>query len=350
MEEKHLLEIQLQNILNDVREIPSLEFPFARVILDGTPKWFTTSGWFWTEGFWIGLLVEVSKMTPNKHIEKIIMENYKIISRRKSDKNTHDLGFLFYTTAWQLKEKKPDLIEDISEAVLSLMSRYREQIGLISAWTDLNTGEEVFLIDTFMNLFLPFEYYELINDASGKERIKEIAHTMCRFFINNDGSINQAFSGKRKFKPVKVQGKSEKSCWARGLAWAIYGTSWFWGKTRDKIFKSTFIRLIDFLEKKWYELKRIPYDFEDSDTDIIDSSAAVIILLGLYNGKNINIRASVLFDQIWEWVKNNCLDRKKRLIHGCYHYPKHIFIDNEIIFGNYYFFKLLLALNIKEAV
>ena len=335
-----VLENIIDNTYKDLKRLEPGEFPFALVELDGFKKWFTTNGNFWTEGFWIGKLVDIWKLTGDKTFLDYAFKNYQFISRRKEDTTTHDLGFLFYHSAWKIKEYFP-VVRDIKQAVCSLMKRYNAKYNLISAWFSKELNSEVFIVDTFMNLILPFDYYTSLGDKENTEKIVEIAKTMCNLFIGNHGNVLQAFvEGENGLKPVKIQGKSPTSCWSRGFAWALYGCAWFWKRTRMKIFAEAFNRMINYLEEREY-FPYIPYDFEDVKSNITDSSAAVIISCALALGRDITVKSQSISRKIIAWIKNECLTEDDRLIHGCYHYPKRQFIDNELIFGDYYFLMLM---------
>lgn len=340
----------IQNIREDARSVNKKKFPLAALELDGKRHWFTTDGNFWTEGFWIGLLIEAFIKSEEKKLLDLAEENYEVIKKRCNDVSTHDLGFLFFTTALKLKVYfNQNQNEVIKDAVVNIMKRYVKKYDLITAYKHQVTKEDVYIVDSIMNLFLPFKYYNEF-ELEKKKKIIDLAKSILKLHVNENGKVIHGFVEKKNdLVPKRIQGYRKTSCWSRGFAWALYGSAWFWNRTKDDFFKNTFVKLTNYLNIKWKNLNYVPFDFEmDKKIYIFDSSSAIILCCGLNEGVNLDSKADELESQIFSWIENYCLDNKFHLIHGCYHYPNKQFIDNELIFGDYYFFEYLKRKIYKE--
>ena len=317
---------------------------------------------YWCNGFWIGLLWLAYKHTKDDKFKEKAYELCRLIEPRKNSNKIHDLGFLFYPSFCVGYDiTKEEYLKSVAlTAADSLLSRYNEKIGGI---TTLGDPEECGLtaIDTMMNLPLLWWTYE----KTGNEKYHD---TACRHalrtqqhIVRKDGSTCHGIgfdpcTGQIKEK-YTLQGANAESCWSRGQAWGIYGFAFAYKYTKKEEFLKTAEKLADYYIVNC-PLDYVPYwDFNDSaiSNTVKDSSAAAITASGLLDLANVvpdKIKAEK-YEQmacsIFGSLTKNYLSIRSDsqvgiLLHGCFHKPKNVAIDNSLIFGDYYYMEALTKL------
>lgn len=150
-------------------------------------------------------------------------------------------------------------------------------------------------------------------------------------------------------RKITVQGYSDDSCWSRGQAWAIYGSTLAYKYTKDELFLKTAEELAGYFIKNLPE-DWVPYwDFDDPKKELRDSSAAAIAFSGLLDlsvlsGKKgfrdvaINILNSLCDNYLCEEEKDGILK------HGCFHKPEEKGADESLIWGDYYFIEAIMKM------
>ena len=321
----------------------------------------------WTASFWTGMLwlaYEATGSVKYRDAASKQVESFK--ARLKNDicMETHDIGFL-YTLSCVADYK---LIGDEQarrtavKAADRLMKRYLEKPGIIQAWGSLDDPQNRgrMIIDCLMNLPLLYWAGENTGEKSYGAAALRHAQNAAKYLVRPDFSTFHTYymdaeTGKPKFGRTQ-QGLSDKSCWARGQAWGIYGFSISYLHTGNKNFFLTAEKLAD------YFLAHLPPDrvcgWDLSFTDISaerDSSAAAIAVCGLlelvrhmplldpkrmvYENAALQIVASLIGRYLAKDEKFNGV-----LLHSMYSKPENKGVDECTIWGDYFFMEALVRL------
>ncbi|NLW11643.1 MAG: glucoronyl hydrolase, partial [Clostridiaceae bacterium] len=240
----------------------------------------------WTCGFWPGqiwLAYEYTYDTVFRDSGDILVKDFlnRIISKIEVDH--HDMGFLYTpscVSAYMLTGNE----EARTAALLAadqLMSRFQQTGEFLQAWGAMNADENYrYIIDCLLNL--PLLYWA--ERETGDEKYADIAmrhtRTCLKYSIRSDGStFHTVFMNKTtgEFERGETcQGYSHDSSWARGQAWAIYGTALSYANSGMKHHYEAFANVLAFY------LSRLPADmvpcwdliFSDGDGEPRDSSSA----------------------------------------------------------------------------
>jgi unsaturated chondroitin disaccharide hydrolase len=165
----------------------------------------------------------------------------ELIEDRKTDRTVHDLGFLFWSTWKRWYDLTGD--EDINDIVVTagetMGLRFQENGKYLCSFL----GKESLFIDIMMNVGIVF-YAAL---ETGREDLWQAAIQHClttrRVLVRGDGStahegIFDTHTG-AFLRQSTQQGWRSDSCWARGLAWALYGFGTAYEFTLDLRFLET---------------------------------------------------------------------------------------------------------------
>jgi len=216
-----------------------------------------------------------------------------------------------------------------------------------------------------MNVGIIFYAAQQTGDAD----LLKIAHCHCRTtrrrLVRGDGGtahegIFDLNSGEF-LRQSTQQGCRSDSTWARGLAWALYGFSHVYQLTGVLEYLDTarlcagyYLQHINFNENVPGGAGIPPNDFDDPRQPVLfDSSAAAIaaggflnlseavqdqVYAALYRQSAFTILGSLCGSQYlaqgtpgWEGI----------LLHGVYHQPKGLGVDESVIWGDYFFVEAL---------
>lgn len=247
----------------------------------------------WTTGFWSGITAlaagfsEADRFLP--HLEKQVSSFTERLAQQH-DLETHDLGFLYSLScvnAWRMTGN-PQARRSALLAADALMKRYHPKAGIIQAWGDLQDPEQQgrMIIDCMMNL--PLLYWA--SEQSGNPDYARCAYSHAlqaqRYLFRQDNSTFHTFyMDVLTGQPIggkTHQGYADNSCWARGQAWAIYGSTLSYSYSGDKTFLASAKRAAR------YFLAHLPADgicywdlsLTQPETNK-DTSAAIIAVCGL---------------------------------------------------------------------
>jgi unsaturated chondroitin disaccharide hydrolase len=244
----------------------------------------------------------------------------------------------------------------------TLATLYNPKIGTILSWPrqiEQNNWPHNSIIDNMINLELLF----WASKNGGEKKLYDIAvshadHTM-KYQFKSDYScyhvaLYDTLTGKF-IKGITHQGYSDKSMWARGQAWSIYGFTVCYRETHDP-------KYLDFIQKITdVYLKRLPVDlipYWDFDAPEIpnaprDASAACVVASALLEYstyidadkgvkyKNYAIRMlQNLSSPAYQSGKN----KPSFLLHSTGHWPNSSEIDASIIYADYYYIEALIRL------
>lgn len=250
----------------------------------------------WTSGFYAGTLWYAYELTHDPAWRARAERWTTGVESAKSRTNTHDVGFLVYTSFGnQYRLTRDAHARDvILEASRSLATRFNPTVGAIKSWDVDNVsdrrrewpGRFPVIIDNMMNLEMLFWAGR---QPDGDPRWVDIAtrhaETTMRAHVRADGSIAHV----ALFDPqtgnllgrTTWQGDADTSAWARGQAWAIYGFTVAYRETRRPEFLATARTVAD-----WY-LAHLPsdgvpwWDFRVPQPTERDASAGAIAASGL---------------------------------------------------------------------
>jgi len=359
-----LVERAVLNVRVTLASVGEDGFPFAASDTGDGHRWTLTHGDFWTEGLWLGQLWWAYEHSGDAAFLDAAETLYERIRYRRHDPSTHDLGFLFVPSAvraWKVTRHER-YRDDAIEAARTLTGRYDPECQVILAWDVLDgvSMGRVAIIDTLLNLQLLYWASSETRDARFDDVAKSTLDAMIRLFVRADGSTRQMvrFEGAEdtlRAVAVRHQGYGPESCWSRGLGWGIHGLASAYEHLGDVRYLDTADRLIAYYQEN-VPSDLVPlYDFADPAGVAEaprDSSAATITAAGLatlwrvtgherYGALARAIIGSLV--DVGYFVPNE--RRAGGLVaHGCFHQPKGLFIDAELVFGDYYFLEALTLL------
>ena len=249
----------------------------------------TTDIYWWTNGFWPGMLWLMYKACG---IEKYL-ETARSIERKFDEALCgfeglhHDTGFMWTLASvldFRVTGDKTARTRALHAANL-LAGRYNPRGKFIRAWNRDCTGW--IIIDCMMNLSLLYWASEQTPDPRFKFIAEDHADTALKFLVREDGSCNHiAILDPENGALVETpagQGYAAGSSWTRGQAWALYGFAISYSRTGETRYLEAARRIARYF---CGEVKRhgfiAPVDFRaPSEPKIIDTSAGSIAACGL---------------------------------------------------------------------
>lgn len=333
-------------------------------------KYSVTDNRGWTPSFWTGILWLAyyhTGISKYKHAAMANVESFKQRLEKKYDFDTHDIGFLYFlscVSAYKLTHSQQSKNTAIAAAD-ELIKRYKEKGEFIQAWGSVDDESAYrLIIDCMMNLPLLYWASQITSDKKYYNIAYSHAKTSMDFIIRSDSSTFHTFyfdpkTGK-KVKGVTAQGYNDSSCWARGQAWAIYGTALSFRYTNDKKFLEYNSRVTQ------YFINHLPEDLVSywdliftSGTEERDSSAAAIAVCGLIEAsKFMDSKTKDLYLKtakaiLYSLIKNYAAKAQPEampeglILHSVYSKPASSGVDEFCIWGDYYYFEALLR-SLKE--
>lgn len=247
----------------------------------------------WTSGFWPGevwLSYEHTNEDCFRKTGEILVDSFydRIINQVEVDH--HDMGFLYspscvaaYKLTGNEKAKEAALL-----AADKLVSRFHEVGEFIQAWGDLNAEDNYrYIIDCLLNLPLLYWAYDVTNKSIYKEVCDKHITTCLKYSIREDGSTYHTVFMDRVTGEMTYgrtcQGYKDDSFWARGQAWAVYGTALSYKYTKNEKYLDVFRKVLQFYLDKLPE-DLVPYwdmIFTSGDVEPRDSSSSAIVACGL---------------------------------------------------------------------
>ncbi len=350
--------VQLRNLVETYPDY----FPMYTV--DG--KWKHTGELWtnWCEGFLPGMLWIVARRTEDAWFIAKAEHYSRLLEHRKNDRNVHDLGFLFWSSwrRWHQITEDSRIRDVIVEAGSTLSLRFQEKGGYLCSFI----GKESLFIDIMMNVGIIFYAAQQSGDKKMWDLALQHCFTTRRFIVRGDGStahegIFDTETGEF-LRQDTHQGWRGDSCWARGLAWALYGFGTAYAFTGEARFLSTAHACADFFLAN-VDQDGIPAnDFDDPDhPDLKDSSAAAIAASGLWQlsqltysetrAQHYRRRSVAIVETLCspDYLGQSVEGWEGILRHGVYHLEKGLGVDESVMWGEYFFMEALLnVLNAQE--
>lgn len=321
---------------------------------------------WWTNGFWGGMMWLMYQGTGK--------EDYKITAERSEqlldhaflefDRLHHDVGFMWHLTSganYRLTGNKASRSRNLYAAA-TLASRYNVRGDYIQAWNgEAQIGYSI--IDCLMNL--PLLYWA--SDELQVPRFRDIAKRhmdmSLRDHIRNDGSVNHIVDHYRDRVGVKQvlggQGYSADSCWSRGLAWAVYGTTLSYIHTGENAYLQAASSTADYFIEHCKKTAYLPLvDFCAPPEPVYhDSTAGVcaacgILELAKYVSQEEAVRytaeAICLLKAIDDRFCDYSLEQDAIVLMGSERYPHNDYgflgLHIPIIYGDFFFVEAILKL------
>ncbi|MGE0800342.1 MAG: glycosyl hydrolase [Lautropia sp.] len=317
----------------------------------------------WLCGFWVGLLLAAHLRTGERIYLDWARERMRLVAQRASDPNTHDIGFIFDSSAIPAFHVTGDAW--YAEIALQAADKLRARVvstrrgAYLASWGPLSDPRArcSSAIDTMANL--PLLYWASRYSGDGSYRLAAEAHARMTeaAFVRADDSTCHAveydtLSGARK-RGYTFQGFSDESAWSRGQAWAIYG---YVATAREARCLES-LRLAERLAR--YYLKRLgddaipPWDFDATGEDPVtrDSAAAAIVSSALIElgrihpdrraGEQWHRRGCSMLAALCRAAFASEPAHRGALKHGCYSKPHGEGVDSATMFGDFYFVEAL---------
>ncbi len=368
------LDLMCRKLLEDEAVI-GVGFPYVtapdgswRTMLACESAGYTGDAWShgnWFCGFWVGLLAAAREHSGKPEFLKLAQERMRLVAQRADDPNTHDIGFIFWSSARILHRLTKD--DAMGQMALKAAERLRARLvttrsgAYISSWGPLDDprGRASSAIDTMANIPLLYWASEYSGDASFRLAGQAHAAMTEKAFIRPDGTLYHAVeydttSGER-IRGYTFQGYSDESSWSRGAGWAVYGYAATAAATGDRRWLDLAIRIAEVWLKELDGRDCPPWDFTDPDpTPSLDSAAAAIMAAALldigslhpdrdegarWTNKGVSLLTGLASGHLATEQSHRGL-----LMHGCYSKPHDIGPDAAVMFGDYYFVEAMARL------
>lgn len=284
----------------------------------------------------------------------------RLIEERKTDRNVHDLGFLFWSTykRWFDLTGDETLKEVVMTAGQTMGLRFKEKGEYLRSFV----AEDSLFIDIMMNVGIVFYTALETGDADLLSKAHRHCRTTRRTLVRGDGStahegIFDLETGEF-LRQTTHQGFRGDSAWARGLAWAMYGFATAYKMTGASAYLDTSRLCAQFyLENTSYagDAPGVPpndYDGTSPHT-MHDSSAAAIAACGLF--ELADLTQDELYGEVYreaaltilvtlsgpEFLGETVPEWEGILRHGIYHIDKDLGVDESVMWGEYFFVEAL---------
>lgn len=337
-----------------------------RNVLKGETKWNCRKATKeeWIAGFWPGILWYDYEFTGNPNI-KAEAEKYTASLKFLSEipAYDHDLGFLMfcsYGNGYRLTGN-PEYKRILLNTADTLATLFNPKVGTLLSWpreVKSKGWPHNTIIDNMINLELLFwaakngENKSLYNMAVSHADVTMKNHFKLDYSCYHV-VVYDTITGK-KIKGITHQGYNDKSMWARGQSWAIYGYTVCYRETHDVRYLNFAKKVADAYIKKLPE-DLIPYwDFSDPAIPNAprDASAAAVTASALLelSGYVKNQKGEEYKELAIKMLKNlheNYQSGKSNpsfLLHSTGHWPQKSEIDASIIYADYYYIEALLRL------
>lgn len=306
----------------------------------------------WCEGFLGGQLWLVYQQNDDPWWRQQAEHYSRLIEHRKTDRDVHDLGFLFWST-WK---RWYDLTHDeavhtvVIEAGETLALRFKEKGQYLRSFI----SDESLFIDIMMNVGIIFYAAQQTND----ENLLRIANQHClttrRYLVRADGSTSHEgiFNTETGefLRQSTHQGWRDDSSWARGLSWALYGFGTAYSFTSDARFLQTAELCAQYYMENTPAHGVPPNDWmEPNPVRPYESSAAAIAASGLLNLARLSgdpARRRLYHDYALqiidtltepEFLAIETPGWEGILKHGSYHEKKGLGVDESVMWGDHFF-------------
>lgn len=305
----------------------------------------------WCEGFLAGELWLLAEHTGDQELRARAEHYSRLIEPRKTDRDVHDLGFLFWSSwkRWFDSDGDPGLEAVVVEAGRTLALRFNEQGRYLRSFL----AADSLFIDIMMNVGIIF----YAASRTGDNDLARIAHEHClttrRYLVRGDGSASHegifALDSGQFLRQTTQQGWRDDGSWARGQAWAIYGFGTAYRFTGDRRFLATAAACADFYIERTGERLIAPNDWEEPEpARPFESSAAAIAAAGIWQLACLtqDTARAISYGEYALRIQHRLLapdflageheEWDGILKHGSYHEAKGLGVDESVMWGDYF--------------
>jgi unsaturated chondroitin disaccharide hydrolase len=324
----------------------------------------------WCPGFYAGMMWLAFEYTGESKWREVAESYTRKLEPRKFDRDVHDLGFIFMSTANRWYNLLPD-----TDATKQWLKDVLITAGTIQSFRWKETGEDHYVysfngpqslfIDIMMNIRILFRAHQLGGEEELYRKAVTHARTTEKYLVRKAGTrlvddegmvIHEAIfnPARGEFRNLSTQqGYSPFTCWARGLAWAMYGFTDTYLFTGEPLFLETAERCAGFYLENTPD-SGVPfwdYGAPNIPDEPLDSSAAAIAAGAFWKLKNIagTNRSAATYKQAALQILStltgesfsNDSSREGILRHGVYHKPMNWGVDESVMWGDYFFMEAL---------
>lgn len=310
----------------------------------------------WCEGFLGGQLWLVYEQNKDKKWREKAEHYSRLIEHRKTDRNVHDLGFLFNSTykRWYDLTGDEAVHKVVIEAGETLSLRFQEKGQYLRSFV----SQDSLFIDIMMNVGIIFYAAQQTNNSKLYNIANQHCLTTLKRLVRGDGSTSHEGLFDLEtgifLRQTTHQGWRDDSSWARGLAWALYGFGTSYGFTRDARFLQAAEACAGFYISHTADHGVPPNDWDELNPKYpYESSAAAIAANGFFNLAKITGDATrghfyrqyalQIMDTLTEpeFLAIETPGWEGILKHGIYHLEKDLGVDESVMWGEYFYLEAL---------
>ncbi len=237
-----------RNLRDAVKQIKYLESQIKPTDIPTTYNNGRQVNWgtsWWCSGFYPGTVLYLYEATQDNALLDIAKTKLTVLEKEKTNTGTHDLGFMLYCSfgnALRLTGDSAAYKPVLATGAKSLASRFKDRTGTIRSWDggtnwDGQAWRYPVIIDNMMNLEFLLEATKITADPTFAEIAIAHANTTLKNHFRSDYSsyhvVDYDPANGEVFAKKTAQGAFDESSWARGQAWALYGYTMMYRKTRD---------------------------------------------------------------------------------------------------------------------
>lgn len=306
----------------------------------------------WCEGFLGGQMWLLHAHTGDPFWRERAEHYSRLVEHRKTDRNVHDLGFLFWSTwkRWYDLTGDEAIHATVIEAGQTLALRFKQNGQYLRSFV----SDDSLFIDIMMNVGIIFHAAIQTGDAALLNVATQHALTTRRYLVRGDGSTSHEglfnLETGEFIRQSTHQGWRDDSSWARGLAWSLYGFGTVYKFTGDPRFLQTAELNAQYYIENTPAHGVPPNDWSEADPiRPYESSAAAIAASGFFQLAEITgdpLRAALYRDYALrivdtltgpEFLASETAGWEGILLHGSYHERKRLGVDESVMWGEYFF-------------
>ncbi len=315
----------------------------------------------WTAGFYTGMMWMLYEHTGRSVFREVAEKHLYSFEERLERRvviDHHDMGFIFgpscvaaYMLTGSVQGRKTALL-----AADNLKSRFHTKGEFLQAWGALEKPAEYrLIIDCLLNLPLLYWASETTGDGSYRVLAEKHLATARKTLIRADYSTYHTYyfdreTGKPTHGATK-QGYSNRSTWARGQAWAVYGLIMNYAHTKDETILPQWRGVTN------YFYSHLPPDLAaywdltfTSGAEPRDSSASAIAVCGMLEAHRLGVCDGEYRSKAYEILKSLAAnyaavpqeDGNGILKHSTYGRLLGEGIDEYTLWGDYFYTEALM--------
>lgn len=326
-------------------------------------KLVTCQSDWWTSGFYPGTLWYLYEYSEDEKVKQAAEEMSARIEKEKYTTSNHDVGFIIncsFGNAYRITHKEA-YRDVITTAARSLSTRFLPATGCIRSWNSRKFQFSV-IIDNMMNLELLTVGSSYTGDNVFYNMAKSHADKTLENHFRPDGSSYHVLSYDsvtgRVLKKQTHQGYADKSAWARGQAWGLYGFTMMYRQTGKKAYLDQAIRIGRFIMNHprlpkdkipyWdFDAPDIPHTYRDASAGAVMASA--FVELSTYVDGELSAGFLKIAEQQLKSLASPAYRAKKTgdnhnfiLQHSVGFLAKKYEVDAPLSYADYYFVEALL--------